>query len=135
MHFISPVRVVTLSLEPPAANVSGVLSFQYCPNNLVSVNVTCKAEGVHSPLSIKPQVIIGPKNSFYLANECEVDKWKITLYCNNLSLLYFNLPLTNATDDQGISCKSENISSQSITLQESEKRRAMEVVNKCSCVI
>ena len=42
------------------------------------------------------------------------------MFSNSHTLLYFSLPLTDTTDGLPISCQSENIVSQSITLQSSK---------------
>ena len=108
------IHAVTLSLEPPPNDAGGVLFFEYCPTGSVSVNVTCSVEGLDT--CIKPQVVIGPDH-FYLSNQMKVEKWRIIVFRNSVTLLCFTLPLNDATAGQAISCQSEGISSQYITLQ------------------
>ena len=69
-----------------------------------------------SVIGIPPQVIIG-SDHFYLANKGEVDQWRINVLWNNNTLLFYSLPLTDTTSGLAISCQSENVVSQSITLQ------------------
>ena len=112
----SYILAVTLSLEPPPNDTGGVLFFEYCPTGLVSVNVTCSVEGLDTGLGIKPQVIIGPDH-FYLRNQMKVEKWRIMVFTNSHTLLYFTLPLNDTTAGLAIRCQSDRFSSQSITLQ------------------
>ena len=117
VHLLSQsINAVIQCLEPPADDTGGTRTVSYCPTGSVSVNVTCKTEGLETALGIPPQVIIGPDH-FYLANKGEVDQWRINVFWSNHTLLFYSLPLTDATNGLAISCQSENVVSQSITLQ------------------
>lgn len=111
---LSPAAV-NLFLEPPATSTNGVLSYDYCPTALVSVNVTCTVEGIELPLRILPQVVIGTDH-FYPNNGAKLAKWGITVFFQSDTLLRFALPLTEATNGLSIHCQSENYSSPSIIL-------------------
>ena len=104
---------MTQCLEPPADNIGGTQTFSYCPTGSAFVNVKCKTE--ETPLRIHPQVVIG-SDYFSLSNDDQVDRWKITVFWNNDTVLYYSLPLTDATNGLNISCRSEMVS-QSITLK------------------
>ena len=104
---------MTQCLEPPADNTGGTQTFFYCPTGSASVNVTCKAE--ETDYGILPQVVIG-SHHFSLSDNTSVDRWKITVFWNNDTVLYYSLPLTDATNGLNISCRSEMVS-QSITLK------------------
>ena len=132
IHLCFRICAVTQTLEPPAHDTDGTRTFSYCPTDSVSVNVTCKTEGLMTALGIPPQVIIG-SDHFYLANKGEVDQWRINVLWNNHTLLYYSLPLTDATRGLAISCRSENVVSQSITLQAGTN--AVAVVVPCGTTI
>ena len=117
VHLLSQsIYAVIQCLEPPAHDTGGTRTFSYCPTGSVSVNVTCKTEGLKTPLGIPPQVIIGPDH-FYLANKGKVDQWGINMFWSNHTLLFYSLPLNDTTGGLSISCQSERVSSQNITLQ------------------
>ena len=86
---------MTQCLEPPADDTGSTQTFFYCPTDSASVNVTCKAE--ETPLRILPQVVIG-SHHFYLPDKKDADQWMITVFCNNDTVLYYSLPLTDATN-------------------------------------
>lgn len=105
---------MTLSLDPPAINASGVLTFGYCSTYSVLVNVTCEVEGsCVSGAGVLPQVVIG-MSIFFLSNSA---MWGITVFSDDLTFLKFALPLNDTTSGLAIFCKSENCYSPKITLQ------------------
>ena len=110
--FVS-IYAVTQCLEPPADDTGGTQTFSYCPTGSVSVNVTCKAE--ETAYRIHPQVVIG-SHHFSLSDNTDVDQWMITVFWNNDTVLYYSLPLTDATRGLNISCRSESVA-QNITLK------------------
>ena len=107
---------MTQTLEPPAHDTGGTRTFSFCPTGSVSVNVTCKAEELMTELGITPQVIIG-SDHFYLANNGTVDHWGINVFWINHTLLFYSLPLNDTHNKLAISCLSEGVYSQNITLQ------------------
>ena len=102
-------------LEPPADDTGGTQTFSYCPTGSVSVNVTCKAEKSKHSYGILPQVVIG-SDYFSLSDNTSVEQWMITVFWNNDTVLYYSLPLTDATRGLNISCRSESVA-QNITLK------------------
>ena len=87
----------------------------------MKVNVTCTVEGIDAVFisGILPQIRIG-QDVFYPNNKDSVSKWGILFFIKNLTLLFFELPLTADTDRQSISCQSENYSSPNITVLSGE---------------